>query len=83
MRKPPTKTEPPTPVADGYISLTNAAAYMGISTRTLQQFVAAGQIECVRIQPRTGSTNSRLTRFTKAALDRFMRDHTIAPGKKR
>lgn len=75
MRRPEqTKT---TPAADerGYMDINAAAAYLDISPRTLQQWVAARKIEFIRA--------GRLTKFTKAQLDRFMTARTIVPGQRR
>ena len=75
--KPPRAIATPAPEGpDGYyLDPPTAAAYLGIATRTLRQWTTARRIEFIRA--------GRLTKYTKAALDRFMREHTIAPGKRR
>jgi excisionase family DNA binding protein len=69
MRKPPEQLTPP-----GYLGVADAAAYMGISVRTLHSLVARREIEFIRVGH---------LKFTQAACDRFMRERTIAPGKRR
>jgi len=70
--QPPHKTAP---LEGFYLDVHDAAAYLGIATRTLRRWTAERRFECVRI--------GKLTKYTKAALDRFMQAHTIAPGKRR
>lgn len=47
-----------------------AADYLQISRTTLKHWVTSGDIEFVRV--------GRLTRFTKAGLDRYIASRTVA-----
>ncbi len=80
-----TPTDTTTPVlTDGYMNSQEAARYLGISDRMLRALAETRQIEYISLPARgRGVPGGRLRRYTKAALDRFMRDSTIAPGKKR
>jgi len=51
-----------------------AADYLRVSARTLQRWVREKKIEFVKL--------GRLIRFTKTALDRFMRVHAVAASRK-
>lgn len=66
---------PTAPPGDGYMDRRQAAAYMNISPRTLTALVSAHEIEFIRARGRQ--------KFTRAACDRYMRERTIAPGRRR
>jgi excisionase family DNA binding protein len=53
----------------GLLSVEAAAQYLGVSAGTLRNWVSARRIEYVKV--------GRLTRFSSAALDRYITAHTI------
>jgi excisionase family DNA binding protein len=51
------------------LSVDAAAAYLGISPGTLRNWISMRRIEYVKV--------GRLTRFSVAALDRYVLTHTV------
>jgi excisionase family DNA binding protein len=58
------------PSPEGLLTLEDAAAYLKISPGTLKHWIAWRKIEHIKV--------GKLTRFTKAALDRFVQQQTVA-----
>ena len=73
---PPPVPEPEQPTfADESMTIEEAAEYLSVSSRTLQRWIQLREIEFIRI--------GRLTKFTRAILNRYIRDHTVAPRRVR
>jgi excisionase family DNA binding protein len=53
----------------GLLSVAEAATYLGVSAGTLRNWVSMRRIEFVKV--------GRLTRFSIAALDRYIAAHTV------
>jgi excisionase family DNA binding protein len=56
-------------------TIEEAAFYLGVSKRTLEEYIHQGMIEIFKL-PRPGKTNERLgrTHIRRAALDRFIEE---------
>jgi excisionase family DNA binding protein len=68
-----TKVIPPIdPDEDVYWTTKQAAAFLGLSLQTIQEKKKRGLIEY--------EGQGRITRFTKAACKRYMREHGIPPA---
>jgi excisionase family DNA binding protein len=63
-------TAPRRPTPGGLLSLEDAAAYLQIAPGTLKHWIALKRIEHVKV--------GKFTRFTQAALDRFIAAQTVA-----
>ncbi len=57
----------------GLLSVDAAAQYLGVSPGTLRNWVSMRRIEYVKV--------GRLTRFSSAALDRYIAAHTVEAAK--
>jgi len=58
----------------GWITLREAATRLGLSTQTIRRYVAAGELEAVRI--------GNVTRIEEEALERWLRSRVVQPTKK-
>lgn len=57
---------------EGLLDLAEAAQYLGISPYTLRDWVSQRRIEFVRV-------GTKVVKFTKAGLDRYIASQTVAP----
>ena len=53
----------------GLLSVVEAAGYLGVSPGTLRNWASTRRVEFVKV--------GRLTRFSEAALDRYIAAHTV------
>lgn len=60
---------------DGYLGIEAGARYLDVSPHTLRKWITARRIEFVRM--------GRVTKLTRAALDRYAAEHTVLARKER